>query len=160
MHQTSKPPSYIPLLIWIFIALALIVSYGFSIYLSIGNWQDRSSFGDMFGAIDALFSGLALAGVLYTIHLQRKEFHDAQEAVKVQIEIQLMTDELNALRHEMDILFYEIDLKSRLGLPSDPEDRKEFVRLKERIIEQHKLLDSKKSERAAKLASKILLKKK
>lgn len=160
MHKTSKPSSYTPLWVGVFIALALIVAYGFIIYFRIGRWEDRSSFGEMFGAIDALFSGLALAGVLYTIHLQRKEFHDAQEAVNDQIEIQLMTDELNALRHEMDILFYEIDLKSRLGLPSDPEDRKEFVRLKERLVEQHKLLDSKKSERAAKLASKFLLKEK
>ncbi|MBK9316474.1 MAG: hypothetical protein IPM55_19855 [Acidobacteria bacterium] len=160
MHGISKPSSYKLLLFWVFVALVLIISYGFIIYRSIGNWQDRSSFGEMFGAIDALFSGLALAGILYTIHIQRKEIHEAHEAVNDQIEIQLLTDELNALRHEIDILFYEIDLKSRLGMPSDSEDRKEFVRLKERLIEQYKLLDSKKSERAAKSASKNFLKEK
>lgn len=34
---------------------------------------DRGTFGDMFGAINALFSGLAFATLIYTIHLQRYE---------------------------------------------------------------------------------------
>ena len=34
---------------------------------------DRGTFGDKFGAINALFSGLAFAGVIYAILLQRKE---------------------------------------------------------------------------------------
>ena len=33
----------------------------------------RGSFGDSFGAINSLFSGLAFAGIIYTILLQRKE---------------------------------------------------------------------------------------
>ncbi len=34
---------------------------------------DRGTFGDMFGAVNALFSGLAFAGLLIAIYLQRKE---------------------------------------------------------------------------------------
>ena len=34
---------------------------------------DRGTFGDMFGAINALYSGLAFAGVVYAIVLQRQE---------------------------------------------------------------------------------------
>ena len=33
----------------------------------------RGTFGDMFGAVNALFSGMALAGVVYAILLQREE---------------------------------------------------------------------------------------
>lgn len=33
----------------------------------------RGQFGDMFGAANALFSGLAFACLIYTVHLQRKE---------------------------------------------------------------------------------------
>ncbi len=33
----------------------------------------RAAFGDSFGAINSLFSGLALAGIIYTILLQRRE---------------------------------------------------------------------------------------
>ena len=34
---------------------------------------ERGTFGDMFGAINALYSGLAFAGVVYAIVLQRQE---------------------------------------------------------------------------------------
>ncbi len=39
------------------------------------NWEPnkRGTFGDMFGATNALFSGLAFAGLIFTILLQRKE---------------------------------------------------------------------------------------
>ncbi len=33
----------------------------------------RGTFGDMFGSVNALFSGLAFAGIIVTILLQRKE---------------------------------------------------------------------------------------
>ncbi len=34
---------------------------------------ERGEFGDMFGGLNALFSGLAFAGLIFTIYLQRKE---------------------------------------------------------------------------------------
>ncbi|WP_289039616.1 putative phage abortive infection protein [uncultured Zobellia sp.] len=37
------------------------------------NWTIRGTFGDSFGAINSLFSGLALGGIIYTIFLQKKE---------------------------------------------------------------------------------------
>lgn len=36
-----------------------------------GDWSIRGQFGDMFGSVNALFSGLAFAGIIYTINLQR-----------------------------------------------------------------------------------------
>jgi hypothetical protein len=42
-----------------------------STYLN--DWNKRGTFGDMFGGVNALFSGLAFAGVIYAIFLQRKE---------------------------------------------------------------------------------------
>ncbi|WP_127846194.1 hypothetical protein [Psychroflexus aestuariivivens] len=37
------------------------------------NWKESASFGDTFGAINSLFSGLALAVIIYTIYLQKTE---------------------------------------------------------------------------------------
>ncbi len=37
------------------------------------DWSKSGSFGDTFGAINSLFSGLALAGIIYTIYLQKTE---------------------------------------------------------------------------------------
>lgn len=46
---------------------AVLISAFFS------NGSDRGTFGDMFGAVNALFSGFAFAGLIYTILLQKKE---------------------------------------------------------------------------------------
>jgi hypothetical protein len=53
------------------VIVVLIVS-GFAIHGSYGE-KERGSFGDMFGAANALFSGFAFAGVIYAILLQRQE---------------------------------------------------------------------------------------
>jgi|GEM_PF-2809296 len=37
------------------------------------SWELKAFFGDSFGAINALFSGLAFGGIIYTILLQREE---------------------------------------------------------------------------------------
>jgi hypothetical protein len=42
----------------------------------------RGTFGDTFGAINSLFSGLAFAGIIYTILLQRDELHLQREELK------------------------------------------------------------------------------
>ena len=45
------------------------------IYLFIDDWDVRGQFGDLFGSVNALFSGLAFAGLIITIIQQR---HDLQ----------------------------------------------------------------------------------
>ncbi|WP_437673207.1 hypothetical protein [Sorangium sp. So ce131] len=45
--------------------------------------EDRGLFGDMFGAVNALFSGLALAGVVYAIFLQRQELQLQREELEL-----------------------------------------------------------------------------
>lgn len=42
----------------------------------------RGTFGDMFGSINALFSGLALAGIIITILLQRQELELQRQELK------------------------------------------------------------------------------
>lgn len=51
--------------------------------------EDRGTFGDMFGAVNALFSGLAFAGIIYAVLLQRKE-------------LQLQRRELELTRAELE----------------------------------------------------------
>lgn len=43
------------------------------ILFGLDNWSDRGTFGDLFGAVNALFSGLAFAGLIYTIVLQKQD---------------------------------------------------------------------------------------
>jgi hypothetical protein len=71
----------------ILLTIAVIVIWaisGYVIYHFVG--PERGIFGDMFGAVNALFSGLAFVGFLYTILLQRadlklqKHEHDLSRA--------------------------------------------------------------------------------
>ncbi|MEQ8578345.1 MAG: hypothetical protein RIC57_11055 [Balneola sp.] len=61
----------------------ILILCGFIIFFSFDTWGERGSFGDMFGSINALFSGLALAGVIYAILLQRKELSLQREELKL-----------------------------------------------------------------------------
>ena len=45
------------------------------------NWSDRGTFGDLFGAVNALFSALAFAALIYTIVLQREEIKENREEI-------------------------------------------------------------------------------
>lgn len=54
-----------------------------------GNWDHAGAFGDMFGAAGALFSGLAFAAMVRTLHLQRKELElQRQELKDTRIELE------------------------------------------------------------------------
>ena len=46
---------------------------GAAIFFFVPDWSNRGLFGDMFGTVNSLFAGLAFAGVIYTIFLQRNE---------------------------------------------------------------------------------------
>lgn len=93
---------------------------------------DRGLFGDMFGAINSLFSGLAFVGIIYTIflqqkelELQRKELKLTREELKRQAEAQeksgkilSKTAKLNALAA---ILNHEGNIE--IAKSNKPEDR-------------------------------------
>lgn len=55
------------------VVIVLQIVLGFFIYVQFDTWSDRGTFGDMFGAINTLFSGLAFAGIIIAIFLQSKE---------------------------------------------------------------------------------------
>lgn len=44
-----------------------------AVYLLLPDWASRGQFGDVFGAVNALFSGLAFAGLIFAILLQRED---------------------------------------------------------------------------------------
>lgn len=72
-------------------ALLISVMWGGSGYLIYKGFEqagDRGTFGDMFGAINALFSGLAFSVLIYTMILQR-------------IELKLQREELRSTRAEL-----------------------------------------------------------
>jgi hypothetical protein len=57
-------------------AIAIVfvqAALGIGVYLALPDWTSRGQFGDLFGVVNALFSGLAFAGLIYAILLQRED---------------------------------------------------------------------------------------
>lgn len=79
-------PVQLSVLIIIIIIFWLLTAILMIMFLT--SWEQRSQFGDMFGAVNALFSGLAFAVLIYTIWLQR-------------IELSLQRQELELTRQEL-----------------------------------------------------------
>jgi hypothetical protein len=50
----------------------------------IDSFTERGQFGDMFGAVNALFSGLAFGGIILTILLQKEELKLQRQELKLQ----------------------------------------------------------------------------
>lgn len=76
------------LIIWIF--------YPFILNIFFESNNDRGVFGDSFGALNALISGLAFGGIIYTILLQQGQLNMQKEELILQRkELELTRQELN-----------------------------------------------------------------
>lgn len=74
----------------------------FGVFLVMPSWEHRGQFGDMFGAVNALFSGLGFAGLLYTIVLQQNQLSMQRDELALQREeLKLQRGEMVASRVEM-----------------------------------------------------------
>ncbi len=92
-NQENKELGFTPLYISGVIILFIIVVTPVIIYFSFDSWTDRGTFGDLFGIVNALFSGLAFAGIIYTILLQRSELKlQRQELTETRIELKRSAD--------------------------------------------------------------------
>lgn len=85
-YNDSKSPVGIKILIILVLTVIILwASTGYILYYC----PNRGTFGDMFGTISALFTGLAFAGIIYAILLQRKD-------------LELQRHELSLTREELE----------------------------------------------------------
>lgn len=72
-NREQEKKNYKPYIIWaVIIVIALWGLSWLFIWLGFPK-EDRGTFGDMFGAVNALFSGLAFAGLIVTLLFQKEE---------------------------------------------------------------------------------------
>ena len=91
--------------------------------------EDRGTFGDMFGAANALFSGLAFAGIIYAVLLQRKE-------------LQLQRQELVATRKELEGQKLQLEIQNKTLTKQNFEDTFfQLLRLHNEILNAMDLQD-------------------
>lgn len=120
----------------LFVFIVWICS-GILIYKCIAP-NERGTFGDMFGAVNALFSGLALFGIIISIliqqnelNLQRKELADTREEFKINRITNVLFKQVEYLNHVIDdskfeIKDYEKDANKLVSID-------EFIRVLDRL---------------------------
>ncbi|MDF1666975.1 MAG: cell envelope integrity protein TolA [Planctomycetota bacterium] len=71
------------------------------------SWNTSGTIGDSFGAVNALFTGLALIGAVYAISLQTKELKATRESNVEQFKLQ--RDQLELQREELRLTRLEME---------------------------------------------------
>ena len=69
------------------------------------TYSSNGEFGDMFGSVNTLFSGLAFGGIIYTIYQQRAEFRLQRE------ELQLQREEVAKTNQELEAQVRSINIQ-------------------------------------------------
>lgn len=114
----------------IFLVVVIWILSTLLILFGLDNWADRGTFGDLFGAVNALFSGLAFAGLIYTIVLQKQDLElqrneialnrkelkktakaqeNSEKALIEQVDQMKVASKLNALKTLIDYYNIQID---------------------------------------------------
>ncbi|KZE73356.1 hypothetical protein AV926_18405 [Myroides marinus] len=85
-------------------AILVIISlvFPFAVNYFFSNWETSGTFGDTFGALNALFSGLALSGVIVTILIQKRELHLQQIEMQETRKEFLMNRTTNLIYTQLD----------------------------------------------------------
>lgn len=91
---------------WLVAFLALVIGLWLAAWFGTTHYyqepQYRGSFGDMFGSVSALFSGLAFAGLLFAILLQMKQLElQREELSEARIQFRRQADQLEAQARTM-----------------------------------------------------------
>lgn len=74
-------------IVWVmFGGVIILFLLNFSMIFFVSGENTRGTFGDQFGAVNALFSGLAFTGLIYTIILQRRDLEIQRHDLKLQRE--------------------------------------------------------------------------
>ncbi len=94
-EENNGPKSFKYKYLLMFFPLAVVIWIGYlyliSYYLFPNDLCSSGLFGDMFGGINALFSGLAFVGIILTIYLQKRELSLQREELVLQREELVLT---------------------------------------------------------------------
>jgi Putative phage abortive infection protein len=122
-------------------SLILVVWYNwpFIIDQENPNW-DKKGLGDKYGGLNTLFTGLAFAGLVFTILLQKIQIKDAEEEQTRQRFENIFFQLLNSFNQMID----SVELKFPIG--NGEKSRAAFVRMCDNLLNQYIFSDIHKDE--------------
>lgn len=120
-NQNTEGTNYWPLIILSVGVIGLFALSWWWLSSCINDPERQGQFGDQFGAVNALFSGLAFAGLIFTIILQKKELAlqreeltDTREELKGQKEqLEIQNKTLKVQRFE-NTFFHMLELHQQI----------------------------------------------
>ncbi len=132
-------------------SLLFVIFLCFLNYYILINNPDRGTIGDMFGVVNSLFSGLAFAGIIFTILLQSKELKLQREEIKSnRDEFKTQNNTLKIQRfentffnllqlhhqivHSIDYRYYKSKEKAAMYQYAMPNEEKEIVTIQGRDV--------------------------
>lgn len=90
---------------WVAVCIVIIVCVAYFLFFYFVvhvNMEKRGQFGDMFGFIGALFSGLAFAGLIVTMLQQREDLQNQKDEIKLQRQdLEAQTEALRLQKEEI-----------------------------------------------------------
>lgn len=106
--------------------VGLFVLYPLLTKLNIGNWSGPGEFGDLYGGLNTLFSGIAIALLIGTLVLQRKELRLQREEIaanrlELASQAKSLQDQATTLERQYKLLEHQITPRGRLQLPTLPD---------------------------------------
>ncbi|WP_339307661.1 putative phage abortive infection protein [Paenibacillus sp. FSL R5-0519] len=123
------------------VLLAVFIAW-FVVGAALFFYEDRGTFGDMFGSINTIFSGFAFGGIIYTIYQQRAEFRLQREELRLQREEvaktnEAMTEQIKAanIQRFESTFFQLISLHNEIVRDIKRQERESFSQLRNGLIE-------------------------
>jgi hypothetical protein len=123
---SKEAPKYAAMIAGLLVASAWLINL-----ITLMDNDSRGTFGDMFGTVNSIFSGLAFTGVIYAIFLQRQEIEIAREEMartkdileEQKNQIKLQNEE--AKKQAFENTFFQLlqvftDLTSRMDISTAP----------------------------------------
>ncbi|MGY3650384.1 nucleoid DNA-binding protein [Bradyrhizobium sp. LM3.2] len=90
--------------------------------LPLKDWAERGQVGDLFGSVNALFSGLAFTGVIFAILLQRQELAlQRQELKETRAEMKRTADAQDAAQQALNKTIWAQSFKVAVDIVEDSE---------------------------------------
>jgi uncharacterized membrane protein YciS (DUF1049 family) len=82
-QDDRRSPGIIYLILAAIVILILQIGYVVAVFNWFSPMETRGQFGDLFGGVNTLFTGLAFAGLIYTILLQRRDLELQREELRL-----------------------------------------------------------------------------
>ncbi len=131
-----------PSIVGLFLIPLIVCSvFGWVLPNFISDSGDRGTFGDMFGAVNTLFSGLAFAGIIYTIYQQGTELKLQRiEVAKTNEQLEDQAKTMNIQRFENTFfqlvsMHQEIIANIGTGKTQDPKGSRYIIDLTSRAVQ-------------------------